>query len=625
MRVALHLSVFVSFLMALVSLAVPAWAGPPEVTTLVSSRRVEAGESFTLTLAISSDEPLRGVSGASFNAPTGVTASGPSTSTSTQTRIVNGIRSDRSSVRFTFMLTAQALGTITLPAPSAMHRGSRLVGQPTTIEVVPASGGSAGASGSSLGVLGAPVPGMMPQLFPPPAPDFDDSAPDDDSASARELAMETGPDEPVFLRAIPDKEKAYVGEQVTLSVYLYYRVAYEMTERHDAKYKDFLRFPLLLDPGSTTPVFTRVNGKRYGARLVDRVAVVPLRAGKLSTGSMSARFNGRQIGARVLKSSNDVVIDAVEPPEDGRPSGYTIGDVGKFTITAVVTPRKVKQGGSVGVVLTVEGIGNVPSRLSPPQQKGVEWLAPRVRDAVAAKGGRIGGKRTFEYVVRLTSAGNTDLGTVELPFFDPATSKYEVAKAVLGNVEVEEAAPTQAEVDRAKKQPVGQDDPLSKLPAPHTSLASFAKQTQRTFSALHLGAAFAAAPLLALLWMGLTRARAAAKNRKDSGSELRSKAKEAIAEAKKADASGEPRAVFSAVERALSLFLEAKTGIKVRGLRLVELPDRLIAAGVPTDVAEGAKSLLEECEGGRYVPSPDPDATRELVKRAAALGKKLGA
>ena len=91
-----------------------------------------------------------------------------------------------------------------------------------------------------------------------------------------------------------------------------------MTERHDAKYKDFLRFPLLMDPGATTPVMTTVGERRYGARLVDRVALIPLRAGKLSTGSMSARFNGRQIGARVLKSSNDVSIDVVDEPHSLR-------------------------------------------------------------------------------------------------------------------------------------------------------------------------------------------------------------------------------------------------------------------------------------------------------------------
>jgi hypothetical protein len=604
---------------------VVARADVPTVTTAVSTRKVEAGEPFSLVLTVSSEEQLSGFSSPAFAAPTGVTVSGPSTQTSTQTRIINGVRADKSSLRVTYTLTAHALGTITLPSPSIQHNGARLSGQPVTVEVVPASGSASGG----IGVIGGPgifgAPGISPQLFPPGPPDFDDNAPEDDSASARELKLPSGPDEIVFLRAIPDKEKAIVGEQVTLSVYLYYRDAYEMTERHDAKYKDFLRFPLLMDPGATTPVMTTVGEKRYGARLVDRVALIPLRSGKLSTGSMSARFNGRKIGARVMKSSNDVTIEVVEPPVDGRPASYALGNVGRFNLTGAVTPRRVKQGGSIGVVLTVDGVGNLPSRLDVPQQKGAIWLAPRTRDNITTKGGRIGGKRTFEYVVRLTSAGTTDLGTVELPFYDPAGGKYETTKFVLGNVEVEEAAPTQAEVDRAKDQSKGSDDPLSKLPDPHTGLAPFEKRSQRLFSPLELGLSFGAAPALALLWMGFAKARQASKNRKDSGSELRSKAKEAIASAKKADASGAPRDVFASVERAIALFLEAKTGIKVRGLRLVELPEKLVAAGVPSELADDAKNMLEECEGGRYVPSPDPEATRELVKRAAALGKKLGA
>jgi hypothetical protein len=104
----------------------------------------------------------------------------------------------------------------------------------------------------------------------------------DDAAAAKELAMPDGPDEVVFLRAIPDKTKAVIGEQVTVSIYLYYRVAYEMSERNDAKYTDFLRYSLLPDPGATTPIYTQVKGQRYGARLVERVALGC--AGKLSTG-----------------------------------------------------------------------------------------------------------------------------------------------------------------------------------------------------------------------------------------------------------------------------------------------------------------------------------------------------
>ncbi len=592
-----------------------AHAGPVQVATDVSARKVELGERFTLTLTLSSDEPLGRVTRPAFTAPVGITVEGPSVATTSQTRIVNGVRTSQSSARLTFTLTPHALGTIVLPAPSATVDGREVRGQTITVQVVPASGGSS---------LGAGIPGVPMQLFPP-GMDFDDAGADDDSASAKELSMATGPDDVVFLRAIADKERVLVGEQVTVSVYLYYRVDYEMTERHDAKFKDFLRFPLLLDPGSTAPVFPRVNGKRYGARLVDRVALIPLRAGKLSTGSMSARFNGRKIGARVMKTANELVIDAAEPPADGRPAGYTVGDVGQFTMTGVVTPRRTRQGGSIGVVLTVDGVGNVPSKLLVPERKGVEWLDPRTRDAISSKGGKVGGRRTFEYVVRLKTAGTVDLGAAELPYYDPVAGRYQVARVDLGKVEVDEAPPTDREVDRAQKADPA-DDPLANLPPPRSELPPFERQQSQSISTALLAGALAVPPGLALLWMALARALASVRNRKGAPqSELRAKAREALSDAKKAEKGGAPRDVFAAVERAVGLWLEARSGVRARGLRLGELVPRLIEVGVPREVADEAHSILEECEGKRFAPDTDESATRELVKRAGALGKRLSA
>ncbi|MBL8742708.1 MAG: BatD family protein, partial [Myxococcales bacterium] len=246
----------------------------------------------------------------------------------------------------------------------------------------------------------------------------------DDSAGAKELALPDGPDDIVFLRAVADKNKAVIGEQVTVSIYLYHRVAYEMSERSDAKYTDFLRYSLLTDPSATPTVYTQVKNQRYGARLVERVALIPLRAGKLNTGSMTARFKGRQIGARVLKASNDLTIDVEEPPVSGRPKGYALGDVGQFSVSATVKPRATKQGGSVGVVVKVEGVGNPPSKLSPPPIAGAKWLEPRTRENISGKTGKVAGARYFEYVLRLGNAGETQLGKLEVPYYDPVQRAY---------------------------------------------------------------------------------------------------------------------------------------------------------------------------------------------------------
>ena len=44
---------------------------------------------------------------------------------------------------------------------------------------------------------------------------------------------------------VADKTDAVVGEQVTLSFYVYYRADFEMTDRHEPGLADFMRVSML--------------------------------------------------------------------------------------------------------------------------------------------------------------------------------------------------------------------------------------------------------------------------------------------------------------------------------------------------------------------------------------------
>jgi len=448
----------------------------------------------------------------------------------------------------------------------------------------------------------------------------------DESATAKDLAMPDGPtEELVFLRAIPDKTKAVIGEQVTVSIYLYHRVAYEMSERNDAKYTDFLRYSLLTDPGSTTPVFTRVKDQQYGARLVDRVALIPLRAGKLATGSMTARFKGRQIGARVLKSSNDLTIEVEEPPVQGRPKNYVLGDVGQFSVSATVKPRTTTQGGAIGVVIKIEGIGNAPSRLTPPVIAGAKWLEPRTRESISGKTGKVAGARYFDYVLRFGNAGSTDLGKLEVPYYDPAKRAYVVAEVELGKVEVEEAAVRQTEVDQAKTKNDPNTDPLKSMPPARMSLATFTQEKRTSLPLSWFALGLFLPPALALFVLGAGRARAAVKERQGTaGAALKHKLKEALHDAQKADKAADTRALSGAIERVIHAAIEIATSVKSRALRLDELAE-LNDAGLSREITDEVKAVLTECETLRFAPSVDDEARAGLLARTKALTKKLSA
>ncbi|MGK4422296.1 hypothetical protein ACSLVQ_29020, partial [Klebsiella pneumoniae] len=85
-------------------------------------------------------------------------------------------------------------------------------------------------------------------------------------------------------------------------------------------------------------------------------------------------------------------------------------------------------------------VGNVPSQLSPPIRNDVEWLEPELHEESKADAdGRVSGKRTFSYVVRIHRAGDVPLGDATLPYYDPELRRYTIARAALGTVHVREA------------------------------------------------------------------------------------------------------------------------------------------------------------------------------------------
>src|SRR5262249_28075388 len=108
---------------------------------------------------------------------------------------------------------------------------------------------------------------------------------------------------------------------------------------------------------------------------------------------------------------------------------------------AQVTPRDVDQGGAVGVHVELSGTGNVPSAIATPAREGVEWLAPEMHEQLGGIGHEaFGGKRTFDYVVRVRRSGDVSLGELSLPFWDPEAKRYDVARASLGVLHVKPVA-----------------------------------------------------------------------------------------------------------------------------------------------------------------------------------------
>lgn len=609
---------------------------PPEITARASADVVEVGEPFNVELKALVHNGDAGPSDPQIRAPASFDVDGPSISTQT---IINGFgaRADvRVGISATWQLAGRTVGKFTIPAPTVQWNGKRLTSSPIRIEVVPSTGRPRRRPSNNPFLLPG-GPGGFPFPFPFPT-DPQASDDDDDARSAPDLALPAAPDPLAFVRAVTDKTNAVVGEQVTLSFYIYVRTDVfarrdtTISAWHEAPLTDFLRVPLLKNPGTEQPVRTTVGGQRFVAKLFDRVAIFPLRAGDLHTGSLRLTFSGSRVGRYGDREAADIVLHVTEPPRAGRPPGYALGDVGRMTLSASVQPRRIEQGGAVAVTLKVAGTGNLPQTLRIPERTGVEWLDPEKKEAIEPQNGVVQGSRTFGYVVRIGDSGAVDLGEVTLPYWDPSANRYQVARATLGTIEVTPTAVTPQTADAGAPAPFQEPkaDPFIGMPAPRSELGSYKPPRGRLIDGGALWLLVAAPPLfVGVFSAGSSAVRRARKRRADAADSPAALAEKALREASAAEAQGDTKALAAAIDRAVHLAVEAACGLKSRGVLLADLPGEAAQRGLPEALGEEAAAVLEACEAIRFEPTPDPARTRDLAARSrklcAALGKHGGA
>jgi len=580
-----------------------------QVQLNMSDDEVEVDDRVTVTMKVLLEGQVRPAQ-PTLDVPAGFDVSNPQTYFSTFNLRINGRQSMRQSFTATWAIAPNREGTFTIPSPTLIIDGETVRANGTLRLKVVAKGTLSRNRRRGFG-------GMGSFFFGPRRRGFDiGSLLDDDEPldlQGRELRMTRAPDPHVFLRMIPSKAKAYVGEQITLAYYVYSRSRLSRGDQRLPPLDDFIRYELPSSRRQQEGVLTEAGGRRYFAQLTEQEAIFPIRAGQLHTGLYTRKFILAGRGRRMVeRESNDVVIEVVEPPVDGRPAGYRMGDVGRnFRLSAEVAPREVKAGGTISVKARLEGIGRIPNKLKLPERAGIEWYEPEVKEEVQRTRGQLGGWRTFGYAVRLDQPGEVDLGEVALPYWDPKEQRYAVARAKLGTVKVLPGATP------GPSAPTAEEAPFAELASPRPQLGAHTPTEDEGVEPSLLWTLVLTPPLGVALaggvWQGMTGMRRRRRERAEAPEVL---AREALSEAARADDAKEAAA---RCEKALHLAIEAKTGIKSRGRMLDDLSEELTTKGVATPVSEEVVEVLRRCGELRFAPADEADEaitkrTRKLVK-----------
>jgi hypothetical protein len=297
----------------------------------------------------------------------------------------------------------------------------------------------------------------------------------------------------VFARVEVDKSKAYKGEQVIVSYYLYQRArAFNIEVTKYPVLNGFLReeleMPYLQQKLNMEQVV--LDGVSYTRALLLRYAAYPLQEGKLDIDSIEMKYNyySAQNGAdpndpmaafqgffqQALpgNSRSEVLkVDVVPLPEAGKPKSFT-GGVGDLDIASAIDKTEVHANEPVTITVKIEGHGNVesigepkanwPSNVELYDTKGV---------SKAGKGGV--GQKTFEFLLIPREKGVLELPGLEFSYFDPKKNDYVTKKTEPFKVNVLEANPgstyvpkTTAAGAQASQTPAGKNEEVRGLKAP---------------------------------------------------------------------------------------------------------------------------------------------------------------
>jgi uncharacterized membrane protein len=401
------------------------WAQAPNIA-VISQSQVSVGEQFKVSFESNAD-------GRNFTAPRfdGFTlVGGPFNSTSSSVQIVNGSMNRTVKNTYSYVLRAEREGEFTIGPASMVVDGETIQSQPFKVTVM------AGNASTGSATQGAQQGGGQSQQT--------QQNTSDPQVSGQDL----------FLKVIPSKRAAYVGEPVVLTYKLYTRVP--VSQLSVSKMPSYGGFWMKEanengNNGQLRQSSEVINGIEYTTAEVQKVVLIPQKAGKLTIEPMAIECMAQIITQRNTQRSNDpfdvffndpffsrsytnvqkkietpiLTFEAKSLPENGKPASFG-GAVGNYNFSATMDTDEVDANEAITLTVTVSGSGNVelvnpPAPVFPPD---FEVYDPKITSSVEAGTQGMSGTKKAEYLIIPRRAGDFNIPPIEFSYFNPTKGQY---------------------------------------------------------------------------------------------------------------------------------------------------------------------------------------------------------
>ena len=536
---------------------------------------------------------------------------GPSTSRSSNFSMVNGRTTQSSSTTFTYTVVPTTEGTLKVPAATIQVGGKAVKSGTASIEVLPASQQqSQQPQNQQQG--GNPRQQRQQQ----------------GQASSGQIS---GSD--LYMTVTANRKKIYEQEAVMLTYKLYtlvniQQISGEMPQIDGCHVQELDR------AAQMSLKYERVNGRNYGTAVWKQYVLFPQKTGKIKIPSINFDtqvevqnhsmdpfdifFGGGSLSQMVRKQ---IVAPAIEidvmPLPMPKPDNFS-GAVGKFSVSATLTPDQVNANDAATLRLVVSGQGNMKLMKAPtirfPQD--FEVYDPKENNKTQNTATGAKGNITYDYVVVPRHGGKFSIPPVEFCYFDPEKEQYNTVKTDSFHLAVA----------KAKGQPVAytrEQEDLNVLSNDirFIKLGEYANEDEDDFfgtssywlTYLLLFAAF----VIAFLWL-----RRQQKLNPNSwsvkGKKAGKVASRRLKQASKLMHTKDDAAFYDEVMRALLGYAGDKLSLPTNELNKENVISKLTERGVEQTVVDSFIAVLSDCEFARYAPTADANLAKEKIYQQAS-------
>ncbi len=459
----------------------------------------------------------------------------------------------------------------------------------------------------------------------------------------------------IFIKVIVDKNKAYIGEQITATYKLYARIPMNVSISKLPSLNGFWTQDFDIPKGSNIKPSTEViDGQQYQVFTLKKSALFPQQTGTLELdpaeaegvariiqrvqdpfaddpffqnafGSLSMNdpffnddfFSGRTYkDVKVKLKSKPIKIEVLPLPTEEQPGGFG-GAVGDFSISRKLDKSEITTDNVATLTVEIKGSGNL-KLIQPPVldlPNGLTTYDPIVVDTITSRSTTIKGIKRITYTITPRMPGTYKLPALSFSYYNPKSNTYE-------SLETEEAT---LSVKPGENYTTNKDQDISITDIHGIYTAAYKSNTTDSPLLLTVGYwSMYALPLLGFLGIVLWKRREEelAQNTAFHRSKRANKvALKRLATAKKLLNEDNRPAFYEEISKAVWLYLSDKLHIPLSSLSKENVLDVLEQYSISTDLQNDLNRIINDCEIALYASSSDSAMNNTYQDTVSVISK----